>query len=187
MTISSSSTRGVDRDLTSTPPRHARLAPLATGATWLVFSLAQGVLPEQAQPFVQVSDYVLEAMFAAALLLSAAATWMLPALGLVDRSGRFGRTAVRTHTLGLVLVGVAAAHTLGLGRDALGPVFLAGLLLTLVGGALLAITTARAGALPKPVALGFAAAMPLSMAIGTWGPLVLAVLWSAVAVTARSR
>jgi hypothetical protein len=161
--------------------------PLVSGIAWLVFTTAQGLLPEQAQPFVATTDYVLEAMFAIALFAAAAATLTLPATGLVAASGRLATTAVRMHALGLALVGIAAAHTLGLGRDALGPVFLAGLLLTLVGGVLLTVAAARTRVLARPVVLGFAAAMPLSMAIGTWGPLVLAALWFAVAFTVSRR
>lgn len=187
MTISSSTTQRLDRDPRAAASRHTRVLPLVAGTTWLVFTAAQGLLPEQDQPFVRVSDYLLEALFAIALFAAAAAASALPALGLVDGSGRFARAAVRTHALGLALAGVAAAHTLGLGRDALGPVFFTGLLLTLVGGVLLSVTATRAGVLPKPMALGFAAAMPLSMAIGAWGPLTLAVLWGAVALAVTRR
>lgn len=167
-------------------PRSVRSLPAVAGASWLVFTFAQGLLPEQAQPFEQTSDYVLEALFTVALLAGAAAAFALRPLGAVAARSRFAGIAVHGYGIGQGLVGLAAAHTLGLGRDALGPVFLAGLLMVVVCGVLTAVATVRHGALPKSVAVAFGAALPLSMVVGTWGPLALAALWLGVAVSVRS-
>jgi hypothetical protein len=163
-----------------------RTIPLAALAG-TAFALAQGFLPEQAQPLHRTSDYLLEALFALSLFAGAAATAALPRLGLVPWNGRLSKVAVPAYAVGQSLVGLAATWTLAQGRDALGPVFLAGLLAMLVGGGLVAVAAVRSGVLPGPVAIGFGAALPLSMAIGTWGPLAGALLWLAVASAVRRR
>ena len=187
MTISSSTSHGATPDVHPDPSAASRALPLVAAVAATAFALAQGFLPEQAQPFHRTTDHVLEALFAVSLFAGAAAASVLPRLGLVSWGDRLSRVAVHAYAVGQTLLGVAACFTLAQGKDALGPVFLAGLLLTLAGGVLVAVVAARAKVLPKPVALGFGAALPLSMAIGTWGPAVGALLWLAVVVTMRRR
>jgi uncharacterized protein with PQ loop repeat len=79
------------------------------------------------------------------------------------------------------LFGISAAATAARGVETLDVIQFPAILLWLVAGLLMAIATVRARVLPIVVGLGFAAALPASMALGNSGPLALAVLWATVA------
>jgi hypothetical protein len=169
------------------PAAWIRALPFSGAFAGLAFAAAQGLLPEQAQPFEQPSDYLLELLFAVSLVVGAAATLALRHLGVVPRSSRFATVAVGTGAAGQALLAVAAGATFLAGQNTLGPLFLLGLLLHLVGGVLTAIAAVRARVLPRPLAVGLGAALPVSMVLGTWGPMVGVVLAFAVAETIRRR
>lgn len=168
-------------------PAAVRALPYTAAFAGLSFALAQGLLPEQAQPFEQVTDYLLEILFTVSLVTGAAATLALRRLGVVRRSSRFDTVAVRTNGTGQALVALAAGATVVAGENTLGPVFLLGLALNLVGGVLTAVAATRAGALPRVLAIGLGAGLPLAMVVGTWGPMVGVVLGFAVAESIRRR
>ena len=89
--------------------------------------------------------------------------------------------------LGLGLVGISAAATAIRGVDTLGVIQFPAVGLWLVAGLLMAIAVARARVLPILIGLGFAAALPASMALGNSGPLALALLWIALAAALARR
>lgn len=138
----------------------ARPAALAAG-TLFAATAAIDIPHVQAQPFTDPLDYALEGLFAAALWCAALALWLLSRTA----AGRSRRVAWRVPAAGCGLVGTAATATLVVGRDVLGPVFMVGLLLVLVGYAALAVLDLRGRAAPRFVGL--------SMAAGTVGMLVL--------------
>lgn len=126
----------------------------------------------QAQPFAGPLDYALEALFAAALASAALTLWLLSR----TVAGRGGRIAWRVPAVGSALVALAATATLVSRHDVLGPVFMVGLLLVLVGYVTLAVLDLRARLVPR-----FAG---LTLAAGTVGMLVLGdgvgtIAWSA--------
>jgi hypothetical protein len=57
--------------------------------------------------------------------------------------------------------------------------------LTLVGGVLTAVAATKAAVLPKVLAVGLGAALPVAMVVGAWGPMVGVALGFAVAEAIR--
>lgn len=149
------------------------IRPVALAAGTLFAATAAIDIPHvQAQPFAGPLDYALEALFAAALASAALTLWLLSRTVV----GRGRRLAWRLPAAGSGLVAVAATATLVAGRDFLGPVFMLGLLLVLVGYGVLAVLDLRGRLVPR-----FAG---LTLAAGTVGMLVLGdgigtVAWSA--------
>lgn len=166
-------------------PTAVRALPYTSAFAGLAFALAQGLLPEQAQPFEQTTDYVLEILFAISLVAGAATAFALRPLGVVRRSRRFDTVAVRTNGAGQALLAVAAGATVVAGQNTLGPVFLLGVALTLVGGVLTAVAATKAAVLPKVLAVGLGAALPVAMVVGAWGPMIGVALGFAVAEAIR--
>ncbi len=120
MTISSSTSHGATPDVRPGASAASRALPLVAAVAATAFALAQGFLPEQAQPFHRTTDHVLEALFALSLFASAAAGSALPRLGLVSWGDRFSRVAVRAYAVGQALLGVAACFTLCAGQGRAG-------------------------------------------------------------------
>jgi hypothetical protein len=183
----------------------ATSAPAVTGRlTWLVISAAAAAgllyaslaavqLIAPAQPaggrhFTRTSDYVIEILFAAALLATACAVLLLARhLREFSRWGTFGIIAASAYALGTGLSGISSAATAARGVETLDFIQLPGIGLWLIAGLLMAVATIRARALPVVVGLGFAAGLPAAMALGKSGPLALAVLWGAVAAALAAR
>lgn len=171
------------------PVRPLVVAAGATVAAFGALTAVQIASPPQTDPFSRPSDYVIEALFLAGLLAVTTAVVMLHRWHR-DRSrwNWFGLVATVVSGGGTALVAIAVAATLLSGRMVLGEVFLIGALAWLVGGVLLAVAAYRAGLLPRPVAVLFGVAMPLSGVIGEpAGPVTVAVLWAVVAFTVRRR
>jgi peptidoglycan/LPS O-acetylase OafA/YrhL len=113
-----------DHDTTQTLPAAALAAAVLFALTGLM-----ELLHVQAQPFAGVLDYAIEGAFAAALAAGALAAWALR-----ERGARRAWTAAAA---GHGVLAATAAATFARGQDALGPLFLLGLLV-LTGGLLAA-------------------------------------------------
>jgi hypothetical protein len=168
--------------------RLTRLAiPAAVAAGVLNAALAAVQLLAPAQPadghhFVRTSDYIIEILFAASLLIAACAVLLLARYHRqLGRWGTFGTIAASAYALGTGLFGISSAATAARGVETLDVIQFPAIVLWLVAGLLMAIATARARVLPIVVGLGFAAGLPAVIALGHSGTLVLTVLWIAVA------
>ena len=152
------------------------------------FQLLAPAQPADGRPFVRFSDYVIEILFAASLLATLGAVLLLARYHReLGRWGTLGMIAASAYALGLGLVGISAAATAIRGVDTLGVIQFPAVGLWLVAGLLMAIAVARARVLPILIGLGFAAALPASMALGNSGPLALALLWIALAAALARR
>ena len=158
--------------------RRLALAAAATGATFVVEALVE-LLHKQAQPFTSLADYALEALFALGLALAAVTWWGLRSSGAVD--GRRGRIGAAIAASGNAALALSATVTAINGADALGPVFMLGLLAALVGPLTVA-TSAGSRALGSALTIGLIA----SMAVGTGGAAILGLAWIAVSTLLRS-
>ena len=137
--------------------------PLTAALGFAVTGVLQ-LFHEQAQPFSSFADHAIELAFLVGLAAAAGALKEL-------RPGRAWAVAAA----GQAALAVCAAATFARGADALGPVFLLGLLATTLG---LAAATARST--PRRVPAVLLAGWILSVAAGS--PLLLAAAWAAVAL-----
>src|SRR4051794_33166075 len=174
------STADPDHSMHTDLARSRRLttAAAATGTAFVVEALVE-LLHQQAQPFTSLADYAIEALFALGLALAAVSWWSLRSSGAV--AGRRGRIGAAVAAGGHAALALSATATVINGADALGPVFMLGLLAALAGP----ITVASS---PRSRALGSALAVGLiaSMAIGTGGAAVLGLAWIAASTLLRS-
>jgi hypothetical protein len=137
--------------------------------------------PADGHHFVRASDYVIEYLFAGSLLAAACAVTLLARYHRErGRWGVLGMIAAAGYALGTGLFGVSSALTAVRGTETLDVVQFPAIAVWLVSGLLLAIALVRARVLPVAAGLGFAAALPATMALGHAGPFALAILWLAV-------
>lgn len=133
---------------------------------------------DQPSVFVSTADYVLEALFALALLTGAGA------LGSLARtSARWSaRTGFGLAALGTGTVGFVAAATHVNGREVLGPVFPIGLLLIVLGYLVLAVADLRRKVEPRFAGLGLVAGLVAMIVLGDgYGLLAWAAGYAALA------
>lgn len=173
-----------DSTLDSRPTSRPLVAVSSVAAAAFgLLTAAQIVSPPQTDPFSRPSDYAIEALFLASLV---AATIAVVLLHRRHGWGWSGAVAAALTGVGTGLLAVVVGATLVTGRDVLGVLFLPAVTAWALGGVLLAVATFRARLLLRPVALLFGAAVPLAAVLGEpAGPVVLAVLWAAVALTGR--
>jgi hypothetical protein len=179
---------------TAVTGRRARLAVLAAVAAGVFnAALAAVQLLTPAQPadghhFVRTSDYVIEILFAGSLLAAACAAVLLARYHQeLGRWSTFGMIAAGAYAIGTGLLGISATATAARGVETLAVVQFPAIVLWLIAGLLMAIATVRARVLPIVVGLGFAAALPATIALGNAGPLVLTALWVAVAAVLATK
>jgi len=170
----------------SAPAVHERLAiPAAVAAAVLNAGVAAVQVLAPAQPaaghhFVRASDYVIEILFAASLLITACAVLLLARyLREFGQWGTFGMVAASAYALGTGLAAISSAATAARGVETLDVIQLPAIGIWLVAGLLMAIATVRARVLPIVVGLGFAAGLPAAMALGNSGPLAPSMLGGA--------
>jgi hypothetical protein len=135
--------------------------PAAAVAAAVLFALTGllELLHTQVQPFAGALDYAVEGAFAAALAAGAAACWALR-----DHGARRTWSAAAA---GHGVLAVAAAATFVRGQDALGPLFLLGLLVVTAAVAAAALLDARRRVAPRWVGLALMAGWVASLAAGT--------------------
>ena len=158
--------------------RRSSVVALAAGALYAVQTII-GLACPQAETFVNVSDYLLEAVFVAALLLT------LPALLAAYRygagPGRLGRAGCYTAAGGTGLMLISAAATLASGANALGLLFVLGLLAAMVGQLLLGAAIVGAKLLPVWAGGALALALPASALLASYGGgMLMALAWAAI-------
>ena len=146
-----------------------------------VFFAATAVIDiphEQAQPFVATIDYVLEAVFAIALGLGAAALWSHSSS--VRTRGR--RIAWSVPALGYTVLALTAGATHVAGQDVGGPAFPIGLLLVLGGSLGLLVLDVRKRLEPRGAGLVLVAAVVVMAVLGEgWGLISWSAGWFALA------
>lgn len=152
----------------------------AAGCGFLI-EAALELAHHQADHFRVAGDYLVEAAFGVALALAAAGLWSLRQ-GAAAAPPR-ARLATTIAAFGQAAMALCAAATLVHGADALGPLFMLGLLLTLVGLVLLATTGRRARKVGGALLVGLLA----SFLVPRGGSAMLGVAWLVVATVLRER
>jgi hypothetical protein len=161
------------------------LAWMLAGLLYIVQALVSLVKPH-AEVFTSASDYVIEACFVAALLLT-----LVALLGIRTGVGTsiFPAVSFFVFFIGTLLFFISAAASLASGRDVLGFVYLPGLGLSVLGAILLGIAIIRAKILPLWSAIALILGLPISVALGDayGGGIVLGLAWIAVGVALLTR
>lgn len=150
-----------------TTTRNGAMAGIIAGLGYLIQSVI-GLIKPQTEVFSGTSDYVLEVVFIIALLATLFALMGLHTFA-QSRYGRAGTIGFWLALAGTFLMLVSAAATLAAGRNSLGPAFLGGMLLSVIGYFTLGITTLRAKILPLWGGLALIFGFPLSVFLNTLG------------------
>jgi hypothetical protein len=139
-----------------------------------------GLWQPQQEQFQSLSDYWIELFFIAALLgtLGGLLTLRSRHVGKMSRLFTVGLAVAAAGVGGLVISAVA---TLLLGQNALGLLFVTGLLTTIVGNLLLGSAIIRSKLLPAWLGLLLVISWPLSMALADFGGLLVGSVWLAIA------
>lgn len=128
-----------------------------------------GLAHEQPSTFASGWDYMLEAAFAGALTIAAAALW---------------RLRWRVAAAGHAAIAASAWATVAVGHDALGPVFLLGLLATTAGTVALAVRDIRGQLVPRRAGVLLLGSWVFSIALAGVlgdGTILLAAAWFGLA------
>ena len=155
-----------------------RLALLAAGAYAVTGALE--LSHDQPTVFAGPVDYVIEASFALALLVSVG---VLVSIGRARLSGRAGTVGWMLAAAGNVALATAALATAIEGREALDPLFPLGFLAIVVGYVTLGVVDVRSRLVPSRAGLvlvvGFVATAVIDNVVTGGGTLVLAATWAA--------
>jgi hypothetical protein len=166
---------------------HASLARLtaplaiAAGLGWAADGILELRWPQPDHHW-HATGYLVEIAFAVALVPTIALLTQLAADG-----SRAARVAARAAQLGFGALLVSSCASIAAGGNTLGPAFLLGILVTLLGLLVLSATSIRArGALwwAAPLVL---AGLVASMALAHGGAVVFGVAWLVVAIALRER
>jgi hypothetical protein len=150
-----------------TSTRSGGIAGIVAGSGYLVQAL-MGLIKPQTEVFSGTSDYILEVVFVIALIATIFALMGLHSF-MENRYGKTGALGYWLTLTGTALMGISAVATLLAGQNSLGLFFLGGLLLALIGYAVLGIMILRAKAFPLPGGLALIFGFPLSMFLNTVG------------------
>ena len=135
--------------MSSQAVRRLALVAMLGGAVYVVAGLAQLASPEQTDPFSRASDYLIQVLLALSFLLTLAGFVALNFLfKAVGYRGLRGWTGFRAATLGQGAMLASAVASLAAGRLVLSFLYTFGVLVLLVGLALLPVATYRAAILP---------------------------------------
>ena len=165
-----------------------RLAVLAMlgGATYVLTGVAQLASPEQTDPFSRASDYLIQILLALSFLLTLAG---FAALNLLLQAGGYrgprGWTGFRATVVGQTAMLASAAASFLAGGSALSFLYTVGVLVLLVGLALLPVATYRAAILPwwsTLLVAGLAAII-----FGEIGVVLVGLVWIALGYVLWSR
>ena len=159
--------------------RNGAMAGIVAGLGYVIQGII-GLIKPQTEVFSGLSDYILEAVFVIALVATIFALLGLHRFA-QTRYGIAGALGFWLATVGTGLMAISAVVTLFAGQNALGPAFLGGLLLALIGYVILGITTLRAKVLPLWGALALLFGFPISIFLSTFGGGILfGLAWLAV-------
>jgi hypothetical protein len=159
--------------------RWSGVMAMLAGVAYMIQTLI-GLVSPQAEVFTGVADYLLEAVFIVALLLT-----ILGLVGLrsyqTSREGRSGTVGFWLAILGTFSLLASALATLIAGGTALGLLFFLGLGCAVVGQALLGLAIVRGKGLPRWSGIALTLGLPLSAALaGYGGGMILGLTWLAI-------
>ena len=158
--------------------RNSAIAGFVAGLGYIVQAII-GLIKPQTEVFSGSSDYVLEAVFIIALLSTVVALLGLHSLkGALY--GRAGMVGLWLAVIGTALLALSAVVTLFAGRNSLGPAFLGGTLLALIGYIVLGVSVLRARALPLWGGLALMLGFPLSLVLSAFGGILFGLAWLSV-------
>lgn len=153
---------------------------LAAGSFYIAQTLL-GLWQPQQETFQSLSDYWIELFFVAALLCTLGGLVTIRHSH-VGKAGKLFTVGLAIAVAGVSGLLISAAATLLLGQNALGLLFVIGLLATLLGNLLLGIAIVRAKVWPIWLGLLLILSWPLSVALaGLGGGLLVGLLWLAIA------
>jgi hypothetical protein len=161
----------------------SRLLRAATITGALAF-IAEGALElahHQHDHFSGAADYLIEAAFAAGLLLTLAGLFALHLRQERDL-GSLGTWSFRVAFCGQGALGIVALATLARGQDALGPLFPVAVLAWVGGTIGYVVATGRAGVLARWVCVALGVGTLVGIAINPGGAIVLGALWLTLGV-----
>ena len=183
--------------LASTPPgrapltdSHRRRAIVIAAGVFAATGLFDVIVrPSSEQTYHSASVYVFTALLVPFALVT---LWALADLrfSVQAADGRLGSAGFRIAATGLILLIPPAISSLATGGEqSLGPIYMVGMLLSLVGIVLLSLALVRAGALTRWVAIALPAAWLLGGPIAPFpgATLILAAVFIALAITQRSQ
>jgi hypothetical protein len=157
------------------------LPSLAAGVL-LAATAAVDIPHVQPASFRSAPDYVLEVLLCLSVAAGAVALWLLAARA----ESRAARRGLLVPAAGHALLTVATAATAGAGRNVLGPVFLLGLLLTLVGAVVVLVLDLRRRLTPRGVGIALCAGTLAMVVLGDgYGLVGWSAGWVAVAAVLR--
>ena len=158
--------------------------PALTAAALFAATAAVDIPHDQPAQFATAADYVLEILFALALGIAALAcqAWAVRACEVGMRGARI---AASTAAGGFACLSASAWSTAAVGHDALGPVFLLGLLLMVGSAVALLVLDLRRRVVPRFAGVSFALATVGMVALGDgYGVLAWTASWAAIAALA---
>jgi hypothetical protein len=147
--------------------RNGGIAGILAGVGYLVQAI-MGLIRPQTEVFSSTSDYVLEGVFIIALIATLFGLMGLHAL-MQSRYGTTGTVGFWLAQVGTALMLVSALVTFFAGQNSLGPIFLGGMLLALLGYIILGIAILRVKAWPLFAGLALIFGFPLSVFLNTLG------------------
>lgn len=151
--------------------RGTAIAAIVAGLGYLIQAV-MGLIKPQTDVFSGTSDYVLEAVFIVALVATVFALIGYHSFA-QNRYGKAGTAGLWLTVLGTGLITISALATLFAGQNSLGPAFLGGVLLALIGYVVLGIASLRAKVLPLWNGLAFIFGFPLSIFLSAFGGAIL--------------
>lgn len=153
-----------------------------TGAVIFIAGGALELAHKQADHFKNAADYGIEAALALGMLGALAGL-----LGLhLTQEARLGGVATwmfRIAATGQGLLALCALATLARGEDALGPLFLLGVLAYVVGTIGYAVATSRAAVAPRWVGPVLAVGTIVGIAVNPGGTIVIGAAWLLIATS----
>jgi hypothetical protein len=161
--------------------RSSGIAAIGAGLGY-IGTAALDLLQPQTSIFTRPTDYAIEALFVVALLLTLVGYAGIHARH-GGRGGRFEAESFRAALVGTTGIAVPAFATLLAGREILGPIFLLGVLIALIGNICFGISVLRAGVLPRWFGWALMLGLPISIPLDALGGgLVLGAVWIALGV-----
>lgn len=163
--------------------KYRRFAPLLTALAATAYAVEGAIVVRAPQPDNgwHTSGYVVEAAFVVALVAS------LPLVGLLRHTaGRMSAAAVWLTRAGFGAMLVGAVASLAVGHNELGPLFLLGVLASVVGLGALSVAAVRRRNGSWWTAPTIAVGLILSMALGDHGGgILLGTAWAATGLALR--
>ena len=164
--------------MSSQAVRRLALLAILGGASYVLSGVVQLASPEQTNPFSRASDHFIQGLLALSLLLTLAGFVALHLRQAGNYGGPRGWTGFRAAFVGQGAMLASAVASLATGRLALSFLYTFGVLVLLVGLALLPVATYRAAILPWWSTLLVAALA--AIIFGEIGVVLVGLVWIAL-------